>query len=439
MTHHPLCALATAAALCLASQGAGAAPLDDLRRQVDAGQFDQAWSTAQANPQLIGDVHFDFLYGVAAINTGRIADGLLALERHLAAVPANDRARLELARGYFLLGEYGRARSEFEFVLRYNQPANVRTNIQSFLQAMQVREAGDRRGAARLYAEAGLGYDNNVNGGTFRDSFFTPFGTVDLVGSPSRQLADGAGFVAIGGQQQVRVSGRFAVFAGADLDHRGNFKEGAFDLTNGSLYAGFTQLTSTALWRLTLGTSELLVGGSRYRDTLGLGLEGNFTPAPDISVLAFAQYGEQRYAATDEVRDGQATTLGATVTRDFPGATGAPSVALRVSWTSERNQRLRRDLSNELALARLMASVSATDKLRMSAGFTAYARQYGAQDIVLQTTRKDTSLGIDLVATYAIDAAWSLRGEALWSTLRSNQDLYDSGRKTASFKVRYQF
>ena len=38
----------------------------------------------------MGDVHFDFLFGVAAVNTGRIPEGLLALERHLSAVPDSD-------------------------------------------------------------------------------------------------------------------------------------------------------------------------------------------------------------------------------------------------------------------------------------------------------------------------------------------------------------
>ena len=147
-------AVACAAALVILASGAIAAPLDDIRRQVEASQFGPAYATAQANPQLIGDVHFDFLYGVAAINVGRVPEGLLALERHLAAVPANDRARLELARGYFLLGEYTRARSEFEFVLRYNPPAGVKSNIAGFLQAMQTREAADRRATARFYAEA---------------------------------------------------------------------------------------------------------------------------------------------------------------------------------------------------------------------------------------------------------------------------------------------
>ena len=38
-----------------------AAPLDHLHRLVEAGQFEQAYITAQANPQLVGDSHFDFL------------------------------------------------------------------------------------------------------------------------------------------------------------------------------------------------------------------------------------------------------------------------------------------------------------------------------------------------------------------------------------------
>jgi tetratricopeptide (TPR) repeat protein len=135
---------AAGAVLALAACSLWAAPLDDIRRQVESSQFDQAYQTAQSNPQLHGDVHFDFLYGVAAINVGRVAEGVLALERHLAAVPANDRARLELARGYYLVGEYARARSEFEFVLRYNPPAGVRENIARYLQAMALRENASR-------------------------------------------------------------------------------------------------------------------------------------------------------------------------------------------------------------------------------------------------------------------------------------------------------
>jgi len=54
-----------------------------------------------------------------------------------------------------------------------------------------------------------------------------------------------------------------SVFAGADLDHRENVKEKAYNLTNAGVYAGFTQLGAGALWRLTLGGSTLQVGGNR--------------------------------------------------------------------------------------------------------------------------------------------------------------------------------
>lgn len=429
-------ALGLAALLAPAVQ---AAPLDDLRRQVEASQFEQAWATAQANPQLLGDVHFDFLYGVTAINVGRIPDGLLALERHLAAVPANDRARLELARGYFLLGEYTRARAEFEFVLRYNPPAGVRANISGFLQAMQVRESADRRATARLYVEGGLGHDTNVNGGTFRDEIQLVFGNISLVGSPSRQVPDSYAQAAIGGQQLLRVTNRLSVFAGADLDHRANADEQDYDQTTAGAYVGLTQLGAGALWRLTLGSTRLMVGGNRYRDTLQVGAEANFTPSPDLSLMAFTQYAEQRHALADEVRDARAVTLGSMVTRQFPDLPGTPSVGLRLSWTQEDNLRLRSDLDRNMPLARVFAAVTPLPSLRLAVGLTAWRQKYGNVDIGFGTVRRDDALSADMLANLALGERWSLRGDLVWTRNRSNQDLYDSSRKAASLKLRYQY
>jgi tetratricopeptide (TPR) repeat protein len=436
----PLAATACVLALCLGCAGiARAAPLDDLRRQIEAGQFEAAFATAQANPQLIGDVHFDFLYGVAAINVGRVPEGLLALERHLAAVPANDRARLELARGYFLLGDYTRSRAEFEFVLRYNPPAGVRNTIAGFLQAMQTRDAGDRRAAARFYAEAGIGHDSNVNGGTFRDQFDTAFGVVSISGTPSQQVRDTVAQVAIGGQQLWRVTQRLSVFAGADLDHRANAEHDEYDLTNGGVYAGFSQLSGQALWRLTLAASELMVGGNRYRDTLSATLEASRPLGADTNFMAFGQYAELRHAKADEVRDGRSTTIGAMVTHGFPQLAGTPQVGLRLSWTQEDNLRQRKDLSRSVPLVRLFASVTPIERLRVAVGLSAYQQKFEQPDIAIGSQRSDTAVAADFVATYALSNHWSVRGDALWTSNRSNQDLYDSSRKAASIKVRYQF
>lgn len=428
-----------AAALCLAGSPALSGPLDDLRRQVEGSQFEQAYKTAQANPQLVGDVHFDFLYGVAAINVGRVSEGLLALERHLVAVPANDRARLELARGYFLLGEYTRARAEFEFVLRYNPPAGVRKNIAGYLQVMQVRDVNDRRTTGRFYAETGVGYDSNVNGGTFRDELQLAFGPVSLAGSPSQEVSDAYAQVAIGGQKLMRVSNRMSVFAGADLDHRANFKQSRYDLTNGSAYVGFTQLSGPALWRVTLGANQMKVDHRRYRDMFTLSTDATLNVGADWTLMGFGQYGEMRHAKADEVRDARSYSLGMMLTRVFSDQPWAPSAGVRVSLTREENLQLREDLSRNMPLLRVFAGASPLERLRVTLGLTVYRQSFLSEDIGFETRRQDTSLGADLVANHAIDENWSLRGEAVWLRNRSNQDLYDSNRKAASVKLRYQF
>lgn len=449
MTHNPtrpravhaakLAALAAAALLACAA--ARAAPLDDIRRFVEAAQFEQAWALGQANPQLIGDVHFDFPYGVAAISTGHVAEGLLALERHLAAVPGNDRARLELARGYFLLGEYGRARAEFEVVLRYNPPAGVRASIQTYLQTMQAREGQSQRAGARLYVEAGLAHDNNVNLGTYHDQVTVLGSEISLEGSPSRQRRDEQFLAAFGIGRTYRVTNRFSAVAGLDFDHRENRHAREFNLTNGNGYIGFTQLSGLALWRATVGLGELMVAGRRYRDTLSVDGEAEIGASAGTTFTLFTRYAEFRQAQPDDKRDVNASTLGATVTWRPEGAPGSPSLGLRGSYTSEHSVAFRPDLSHDSAFARVFASVAPSDRLLVSGGLSFRHDRYGADEplVAPPLRRRDLWLNADLLAVWNIDANWSLRGEASWTINRSNDALFEYGHKMAALKLRYQY
>lgn len=445
MTHHRSRAsrrapVVAALLLAWACAGAAAAPLDDIRRQVEASQFDAAYATALANPQLIGDVHFDFLYGVAAINVGRVPEGLLALERHLSAVPANDRARLELARGYFLLGEYARARAEFELVLRFNPPAGVRANINGFLQAMQTRESVGRRSTARAYVEVGGGHDNNVNLGTFQPEVSSLFGTITPPPS-SRQIADDFGQVTVGLLQTWRVTNRLSVFAGGDLDQRGNAEAREFDIGSAAAYVGFQNLAAKALWRVTLGGSAQTVGDNRYRHSLQLGTDASFTVGPELQATAFAQYGEQRFATpADAQRDSQNTTLGGNLGWTPAGWAWQPQLSVRLSFTVEDNNDERRtDLSKHQPLLRVAASVSPLPSVRVAMGATAYQQRYLGVDIGFGNKRRDDTAGIDGAITWAFDPNWSLRCDGIWMVTRSNQDLYDNARKALSLKLRYQY
>jgi hypothetical protein len=418
---------------------AAAAPLDDMRREVEEGRLDLAYQTAKQNPQLIGNVHFDFLYGLAAIGTGHVPEGILALERHLAAVPANDRARLELARGYFLIGEYARARSEFEFVLRYNPPAAVRENIERYLRAMELRETTLTRSASRAYAEVGIGHDTNVNGGTFRDQLQFQFGSVSLVGTPSQGASDNFYVAAAGVASTMRVSARMSVSASLDLDTKQNFQLHEYDLSNLGASAGFTVVNPMGVARGTLALGRMFVGGNPYRDSYVLGAELNQQPNAELSTSLFLQMTEFRYDGADAVRDARGFTVGAMATRNLGSLPGAPAVGARLSWLQEDNLRFRPDLSRNVPLLRLFASASPADSWRIAAGLTGYYQHYGGTDVAFGTVREDTTTSFDLSATYAIGPDWSVRGEFVATSNRSNQDLYDSTRRIFGVRMRYQF
>jgi Surface lipoprotein assembly modifier len=432
--------LAGVAGWVLAPGLAFSAPLDDIRQQVEGGQFEQAYRTGIANPQLLGDVHFDFVFGIAAISSGRVPEGLLALERHLAAVPGNDRARLELGRGYFLLGEFGRARAEFEFVLRNNPPAGVRATIDSFLAQMQSRESVDSRPIARLYAEVGAGHDTNVNGATFHDVVQTAVGPSPATDRRSRQLPDDFWQFTLGGQQTWRASNRLTVLAGADIDHRPNINEHEFDLTTASGYAGFTNLAGPALWRFQLTSTMLMLGGSRYRDSLQVSVEPTYTLSPDLAVTPQLSYTEQHFTGSEATRDARVTALSGSAVWNPAGWPWAPSFNLRLGWAQEDNKdRLRAELDKDRVLLRATGSVMPWQGIRLALGVTAFREQYGGEDFFLKSRRLDNTVGVDAVLSWAIDKAWSVRSEGSWTVTRSNQDFYDISRKTLALKLRYQY
>jgi hypothetical protein len=247
-------------------------------------------------------------------------------------------------------------------------------------------------------------------------------------------LALGAGV-----QQQWRVSPRFSVFAGADIDLRQPVREREYSLDNIAFNAGFTQLGAAALYRFTLGLGELRVGGDRYRDTLSVSTDVNWSYGGGRYLTGSAQYFEYRYAAEESQRDARAVGLALTYSDNWPRSFGAPQMALRLGWTGESNRAARPDLGRDVLLVRAFGAVTPTQQLRLTGSLSAYGTVYRSPDILVGSTRKDAQLVLDLLANVALDPRWSVRAEWQSAWTRSNQDLYDSDRHALTFKTRFQY
>ncbi len=413
-------------------------PMNELRRMVDAGQFESAFKLANEQSALQGSPHFDFLLGVASVNSGHFPQGVLALERHLAVVPANDRARLELAKGYYELGDYMRARREFEFVLRYNPPKEVQANIQKYLDAMQTREVITSRATSRSYLEVGLGHDSNANTGTFNSQIEIPFSGPLVPDAASTETASAFGQISGGTQWIKRVDSSLAVFAGVDFDQKSNQVAHAFDTTSLGAYTGFSLQKGTGLYRITVSDGHLMVNAEKYRNTLSLTGEGQYSLGDGYAATSVAQYAELAHAVTNESRDSHMLTLGGGLQKTLQTA-WHPTFGMQLTLAHESNQRLREDLSRDLLTTKLTLAANPSERVGLSVGLLFQQIRHVAEDLGFGSRRADDLVSFDAGVSYLWSRSWMLRADLQVTDNASNQGLYAYRRTLVGLHARYLF
>jgi Flp pilus assembly protein TadD len=100
-----------------------ASPGDDVKALLEQGKAATAYAEGKKYPDQLGNPAFDFFFGIAAIDAGHYGEGVLALERYLLNYPDNVSARLQLGRGYYLLGDDAQAHTELEALRKLDPPA----------------------------------------------------------------------------------------------------------------------------------------------------------------------------------------------------------------------------------------------------------------------------------------------------------------------------
>jgi hypothetical protein len=420
----------------LAPLAAIAAPADDVKALIDQGKAAEAYALGKKYPDQLGNPAFDFYYGVAAIDAGHAGEGVLALERYVANFPDNHAGRLELARGYYVLGDDARAREEFDGVLKTNPPAGVQANVQRFMDAIRARESQYKTSAA-FYAEAGVGRDSNVNGGLNSPNITLPiFGPVTL--TTGVKLRDNFATFAAGGNVTHPIAPGVALFAAASADVKGNNTQTAFDQSNINLAGGASFIQDKNLWRLTGSYSELSVGHDRYRTATGA--QGELTHQLDElqAVNGFVQYAKLEYLEPNNVRDADLWALGAGYRRAFIG-NWQPLLTLAASYGTEHNVKARPDLGRKFWGGRVALAATPAPRWSASAGLSYQQSRYDAPDILLGTVRKDKYYGVDAAVAYALNRNWSLRGEYAYNNNKANLALYEFERHLVMFKIRYEY
>ena len=423
---------------------AQAAPADEVRSLLEAGRSREAYALGQRHPESLGTPEFDFHFGIAATDSGHAGEGVLALERYVVQFPENIRARLELARAYFVLGELVRAREEFDNVSRRKPAPEVQATIDRFMDAIRSQESRYTP-TATAWLELGAGHDSNVNSGVGNGIIAVPaLGNLQLqLAQNGVKSASSFGWLAGGAQGSLPVAPGVALLGGVQFDGKlhTNVFDRQFDQTNLGAYGGVSVIKDRDLWRATVSYSTLSVDYRRFRDVTALGGEWHRQVDELNTGSVFAQYARMEYPSSP-ARDADFFALGAGWRTAFTHRL-QPVLQVQGLLGKEKNDAspgpVRDDLSRDLVTLRAGVSLTPAPAWGLSGGLNYTRSDFRANDTLFAQTRKDDFYGVDATVSYRWSKQVSIRGEYTYADNRSNLALYKYDRRMVAVKLRYDF
>lgn len=428
--------LAFAALVPLARAQAPAPDLAEIRRQVEAGRSDEAW---EACAPLLRDAvaDADLWCGIAAVDRGYAAQGVLALERYVLRDPGDVRARLELARAYFYAGDDVSARRGFEDVRAMDPPADVRAGIDRYLEALTARE-WQYRTRVTGFVEAGVGYDSNVNAGVAQADLTLPVLGPVTVATFGVEQSSPFGWLAGAVQVNHPVAPGIAIYGGLVGNGQFNTDASDFDLVQGTGTAGVSYTRGDNAIFASYSHGELLVGGDRYRSSDGVSVEWRRAISELATGSIVPQYARLSYTGANEIRDSDFYAVAFSARRIW--LTNWQPVA-NIAFVAGREEN-REDVdyfSRNVLGASLDVTVSPRPAWAINAAFNWQRSDYRAPIPLLGVERRDDNHSGSLAALYFITRDLTARVEVQYFQNHSNIELYRYDRTVVAAKLRYDF
>lgn len=425
------------AVLCaLATMAAHAAPIDDVRALVEASRSAEAWPLCAALDR-DAQPDADLWCGIAAVDVGRAAEGVFALERYTLRMPDDLRGRLELARAYFYAGDDPRARQEFEAVQALDPPPAVRIGIQRYLDALSGREA-QYRPRLLAFIEAGVGYDSNLNAGVAQANIALPVLGPVTVTDLGVQKSAGFGYLAGSLQYSRPVAPGWTLFGGIAGNGNFYFQDQEFNLAQAAINAGGSFQAGANTFALTYVHGDLYLDGDRYRWSDGLALEWRRQVSDTMTVNVTPQVARIAYSGANEVSNADFYAIGVGARKIWLIA-WQPVLNVSAYGGRERNTEARPDLGRDIFGVAADVTLSPSPQWALNAGVAYLKSDYDAPVPLLDVTRRDDNYVVNLAALYLFSRNWSARLEYQYAKNASNLELYEYQRNVVALKLRYDF
>ena len=414
--------------------------LQNAERLIKSGKAADAYALlAPQQANLAGDPDYDYLLGIAALDSGKPNEAIFALERVLAVNPNNLQARAEIARAYFATGEKALARQEFEAVQSRHPPMEVNVTIQKFLDAINQGQ-----GSTTLlsgYLEAAVGSDSNVNSATGSSQVAIPAfgGAIATLNASGIETRDSFANISGGGNLRHAISPDWSVFGGASFDQRINSTQHIFNTgaINGNVGLNLTRARDS--YSAALQLQSFSVDNKRYRDGAGMTMQWQRNLQNSSSQFSsYFQYTDLKYP-DQSVRDANRYVLGAAYASVL-GGNYTPAVYLGLYAGEEKEKQSGVPyLGQKLYGVRTGGELSIAAQAKLFGSLSVESRNYGGDDPFFLVTRKDTQADLNMGVKFVMRKRWILAPQLAYTRNQSNIIINEYKRTVLSVSLRRDF
>lgn len=387
-----------------------------------------------------GEIDYDYLLGVAAVESGQVSRGVFALERVLAQQPNHLSARAMIAKGYFRGGEAENARAEFRNILGQSDDPQLNKLIEDNMSA--VDKATGQATTFAAYIDAGWGFDSNINSATSNSTVAAPGIAPGLnltLVSASREQSSKYLSLAGGASFRTPLSKNLSLFGSVQGSTRTNWNESIFDPSFVDFSLGLNYKRFIDNFTIALQRNNYDIDGNRFRKSHGVAAQWQRQLDDQNQVSVFVQTADLNYPQSDGVRDAQRSVAGAAWGHAFSGDK-APVVYLSGYYGEEDTDKSRFDfLGNDFYGARVGGQVVLNYKLVAFANASYEVREYDKQDPAFLKTREDDQFDFAVGMRYLPIPGWTIRPQLSYLKNDSNISLFDFNRTVLSVNFRKDF
>lgn len=414
--------------------------LNDADVLINAGKPAEAFQLlAPFDFEYSGNVRFDYLLGISALDSGLPDKATLAFERVLAVDPNFAGARLDMARAYFSLGDMPRARTEFEAVLKQDPPEAARLTIDKYLLAISESEKSKNLQLS-VYLETSVGRDTNVNNSTSQSKIAVPaFGNLEFTLNPTNlKTADFYYTAAAGGDINYTFSEQWGVYGGVDYRKRGNKKLTDFDTDSIDTRAGASLSLGDHVIRMGATYGTYSTAGVPNRDAYGLTGDYKYSINPTNQLNAFGQYGMNRFVdEAMKANDFNQTVLGTGFMHMFEDGKSVVFANLNMALENGVKDRADGDKTGYGVRVGGQTSFTETTETFMNLGYT--TGSYNKENVSFLAKRSDTTVDVATGLNWHPFKIVTIRPQVSYSNNKSNILIYSFDRVDASLTARIDF